>query len=304
MKPKHHELPELYLKGFCGPATSFVWVFEKGKSFSPGLRRGKNNPYRGGLHVTALRKDAYGVRGDDGRIHYEYETKLQQKEMLADAVLVKVRNQEPITASEKETLARYIGLMMRRLSKRDEQARPRMAEILANSEMHRVAQELAYAGNFGKARELVEVMERLQSRDGTTGLLRESMLMEFDKVHGAIIGMPWRFLVAAPGRYFVTTDTPVVFDTYQGLRNSPLLFPISSSVMLDASRFNKQDLVYEQGSRDETRKVNAMVISQAAKTIYAPQPERWVQDGATNGFQFAIGIDAEDNISPAGSGPT
>jgi hypothetical protein len=45
MKPKHHELPELYLKGFCEPGTSFVWVFEKGKPFSPGLKRGKNNPY-------------------------------------------------------------------------------------------------------------------------------------------------------------------------------------------------------------------------------------------------------------------
>ena len=56
----------------------------------------------------------------DGRIHYEYEIKLQQKEMLADAVLVKVRNQKPITVAEKETLARYIGLMMRRVSRRDD----------------------------------------------------------------------------------------------------------------------------------------------------------------------------------------
>ena len=174
-----------------------------------------------------------------------------------------------------------------------------MTEILANSPMHDEARELAYAGNFGKARRVVEVMEHLQSHDGTTSLLRESMLMEFDKVHGAIVGMPWRFLVAAPGRYFVTTDTPVVFDTYQGMRNSPLLFPISSSIMLDAFRLNAQDLVYEQGSREETRKFNAMVISQAAETIYSPQPDRWVQDGATNGFQFAVGVDAEDNISPA-----
>jgi hypothetical protein len=302
MKPKHHELPEAYLKSFCEPGTSFVWVFEKGKPFSPGLKRGKNNPYRGGLHVTALRKDAYGARGDDGRIHYEYETKLQKKETLADSVLVKVRKQEPITLAEKETLARYIGLMMRRLSRRDEQARPRMTKILANSRMHALARELAYMGNFAKARELMEAMERLQTHDGTTSLLRESMLMEFDDVHAAMMRIPWRFAIAAPGRYFVTTDDPVVFDRHQGLGNSPLFtFPLSSSVMLDAWWMHTQDLAYAQLSVAETRHLNAMVISQSDKVIYSPQPDQWVQDGATNGFQFVVGVDAEENISPGAS---
>lgn len=213
MKPKHHELPKLYLKGFCQPRTSFLWVFEKGKSFAPGLKTRKNNPYRGGINVTALRKDGYAARAADGRVHYEYERKLHDKETFADSVLRKVRNQEPISWAEKETLARYIGLMIKRLSRRDEQARPRMADILAKSEMHGLARELAYAGQFGKARELMDAMEKLESHDGTTGLLRESMLMDFDQVHGAIVGMQWRFLIAASDRYFVTTDNPVVFDT-------------------------------------------------------------------------------------------
>jgi hypothetical protein len=303
MKPKHHELPQLYLKGFCQPGTSFVWVFEKGKPFAPGLKASKNNPYRGGIRVTALRKDGYAARGADGKVHFDYERKLHEKETLANSVLRKVRSHEPITADEKEMLARYIGLMMKRLTHRDEQSRPRMADILANSKMHGVARELAYAGQFGKARELMDAMAKLQTHHGTTGLLRESMLMDFDKVHGAIVGMPWRFLIAAPERYFVTTDNPVVFDTYQGLRNSPLLFPIGCSVLLDASRFNTRDLEYEPATRDQTRHMNAMMISQAHRHVYAPQADRWVQDGLTNGFQFAVGVDAEENVSPGGARP-
>lgn len=53
-------------------------------------------------------------------------------------------------------------------------------------------------------------------------------------------------LIAAPGRYFVTTDNPVVLDTYQGLQNSLLFFPLSSSLLLDAFRLNSGDLTYEQ----------------------------------------------------------
>jgi hypothetical protein len=156
-------------------------------------------------------------------------------------------------------------------------------------------------GNFAKARELMEEMERLQTHDGTTGLLRESMLMDFDNVHAAMMRLPWRFAIAAPGRYFVTTDSPVVFDRHQGLRNSPLMFPLSSSVILDAWWMHAQDLAYAQLSVAETRHLNAMVISQSDKVVYSPRPDQWVQDGATNGFQFVVGVDAEENISPGAS---
>jgi hypothetical protein len=254
------------------------------------LKRGKNNPYRGGIHVTALREDAYGARGKDGRIHYEYETKLQQKESLADAVLLNVRNQEAITAAEKETLARYIGLMMRRLSKRDENLRPQVRENIAKSGLHGVARELAHAGKFGRAHELMEELEKLQTDEGMTPILRESMTEEFGPTHDAIVGMRWRFLVAAPERFFITTDNPVVYDRHQGLKNSPLFFPISSSVMLDASRFNPHDLVYETVSVLDTRKFNAMVMTQAEGEIYSSSPDEWIQarwaDGFTRGIDF------------------
>jgi len=290
--PKNHELPKLYLKGFCEPGTSFLWVFQKDLPFSRGLKRGKNNPYRGGIHVTALRKDAYGARGEDGRILYQYETKLQQKETLADVVLLKIRNQEPISAAEKEALARYIGLMMRRLSKRDEKLRPQVRENVAKSELHGVARELAYAGKFGRAHELMEALEKLETHDGTTTVLRESMTQEFGDTHAAIVGMRWRFLVAAPDRYFITTDNPVVYDRHQRLKNSPLFLPISSSVMLDVSRFNTNDLVFETASVFDTRKFNAMVMMQAETEIYSSCPDEWIHARWADGFERGIDFEA------------
>ena len=49
--------------------------------------------------------------------------------------------------------------------------------------------------------------------------------------------------------------------------------------------------------------MNAMMISQAHRLVYGPQPDQWVQDGLTNGFQFAVGVDAEENITPGVAGP-
>jgi hypothetical protein len=292
MKPRHHELPKYYLQGFSEPGTSFLWTFQKGLPFSPGPKRGKNNPYRGGINVTALRKDAYAARDDDGRVHYKYETRLQQKETLADAVLMKVRNQEPIDSTEKETLARYIGLMMRRVSSRDERLRPQIRQNVAKSELHQTARELAYTGKFGRAHELMTALEELHTHDVSTTLLRDSMMEDFGDTHLAIVGMTWRFLVAAPDRYFVTTDNPVVFDRHQGLKSSPLFFPISSSIMLDVSRFNTADLAYEHASVLDTRKFNAMVMTQAEAEIYSPKPDEWVQARWADGFVRGIDFEA------------
>jgi hypothetical protein len=167
--------------------------------------------------------------------------------------------------------------MMRRLTKRDENLRPQVHENVAKSELHGVARELAYAGKFGRAHELMDAREKLQTDDGMTPILRESMPEEFGLTHDAIVGMRWRFLVAAPDRYFITTDNPVVYDRHQGLKSSPLLFPISSSVMLDVSRFNPNDLVYETASGLDTRKFNAMVMTQAEAEIYSSSPDEWIQ---------------------------
>ena len=292
MKRRHHELPRHYLRGFCELGTGFIWVYEQGKPFSPGEKRETSNPHRRGIHVTALRRDRYAARGEDGRIHFRYEPELQRKERLADDVIRKVRNHEPISADEKEVLARYIGLMMRRLSDRDVDARPRLRQVLSVSPMYKIAQQLADAGQFGKARELLDAQDRLETEDGQTELLRESMLIDFDQVHSAIMGIAWRFLVAPPERHFITTDNPVVFDRHQGLRNSPLLFPLSSTIMLDASRFNGHDLTYEQASILETRKFNAMVMTHAVKEIYSARPDEWILARWQDGFAHGIDHDA------------
>lgn len=47
--------------------------------------------------------------------------------------------------------------------------------------------------------------------------------------------------------------------------------------------------------------MNAMMISQAQRLVFGPQPDQWVQEGLTNGFQFVGGVDAEENISLAGA---
>jgi hypothetical protein len=112
------------------------------------------------------------------------------------------------------------------------------------------------------------------------------MVQDFGSVHAAIVAMRWEFVRAAPSRYFVATDDPVVFDRHTGLQASPLLFPLSQSVILVANHWNGDDLPYRDSSREETRKLNSIVIQSAKNEIYSPYPDEWIHRGWIEGVIF------------------
>jgi hypothetical protein len=280
--PNNHELPKLYMRGFCKPGTAFVWVFERNKPFLPGKKRGANNPYLRGINKVALRPDGYAVRRPDGKTSYEAEGELHDKETQADAAIRKVRAFGTISASEKETLARYTGLTLRRVTSRDEKLSPMLDNLLSASPLRGMGQELAEAGRFGEAWAALDTLDYLKSRDGKNWLLRLSMLQDFDLFHTVIVNMPWNLIKAAPSSYFVTTDNPVVFDKL----SCALVFPLSHNVILHASATLERDLEYRVASPSETRLLNSIIIQSAKREIYSPQGDEWVHRGWVEGFSF------------------
>ena len=286
--PDHHELPKYYLRGFCTPSTStsFLWIFERNRSFLPGKKHGVNNPCQRGIRQTGLRKDAYAVRNPNGKVNYEYERQLQQKERIADAAIDKVRKCEAIETCEKDILAGYIGLTWRRISSHDKLVRPLVEKQVTNPSLLKMVQNLAYSGEFGKAYKLQDALEQVQSEEGKNEISRMIMLLDFNKIHSGMMRMRWEFITATPSCYFITTDNPVVFDCHSGLSTSQLLFPISQTVMLVASHHEGTDLSYRQASLSETRKLNAILIRFAECKVYSPYPDEWIHKNMAEGFAF------------------
>jgi hypothetical protein len=280
---KYHEIPEYYLRGFCEPGTSFVWVFRRNSPFSMG--KNDSNPRRSGVGVTALRSDEYRARHRDGVIHFQYEEKLARIEAQANKVICKIRVFESIKESEKDILTQYVYLMLKRLTRRDRSLFPKLREVIV--EGRNKVRMLSDDGKFVEAHMLGDEVDYLESKNGRIEYLRESMVHNLGFVHREIIGKRWEFVKAAAESYFVTTDNPVVFDHNFGLSVATLIFPLSQDVILVANRSEGKDLIYRDTSLSNVRKLNSMIIMYGEKEVYSPHPDEWIYRGWTEGFSFA-----------------
>jgi hypothetical protein len=278
--PDHHELPRYYLRGFLEPDTHFLWAFRADLPFKPGTKYG-DNPRRQGLRQTGIRPDGYVAWHRDGKRHFDYELRLQKKERAADQAIAKVRSFDTITTAEKEILARYIGLMWRRVGERDEQIRPMLEKQLATSRLQKDAWRYAVAGRVDDARGVLDELAWMRSPEGKVDLLRETMVSDFNRVHAILMGLRWTFQRAAPSGYFVTSDVPVTYDRSAGLRRSPLLFPISRDVMITGTMWGREDLAWSQCTAAETRKFNEIVITMAKHEVFSPLPDEWIHSSWT-----------------------
>jgi hypothetical protein len=205
-------------------------------------------------------------------------------ESRANKVICKVRVFESINDFEKNILAEYIYLMQKRVTSRDKELVRMLDEVIAQGPNN--VRILADAGRFAEARKWEDDVKYLESENGRIEYLRESMVKSIGDVHREIIGKRWEFVKAAPGRYFVTTDSPVVFDRNMGLSFATLMFPLSQDVILIANRSKGEDLSYRDASPGYTRKLNSMIIACAEQEIYSPRPDEWIYRGWTDGFIF------------------
>jgi hypothetical protein len=277
MKLTPHELPVLYLKGFCIPEASKVWLYRLGLPFNPGLKPHRHNPVLRGLRQVALRKDRYAVRTKDGLLHYRYEEELQRQENRADSVLSQVRDLERIDTDGKLTLTKYITLTLRRTANRDKALLGTIPPPGPFSPGALLASQLARDGRFSEARDVLDVEEWVSTADGRTELLRESMLQALPRVESVLMSRTWQFLVAPPSQRFFTSDRPVVSDA-RGLLFPPLLFPLSQRVILEVGAPHKDELSYREVSADEFERLRTMVLVRAHTEIYSPEVSPWIHE--------------------------
>jgi hypothetical protein len=279
-KRDHHILPRKYLKGFCPTGSSFVWVFRRGHGYQPDC----GNPSRSSVRKTAYERDRNSVTNSDGTRDYNtFEDVFQRIETKADKPFEKIRSREPLTLSDKEKLARYIGLMIKRVDKRKETIKQLLDKQLMSSELDRVVRKLADQGYFSLAYNWLKSIEYLRSPEGKKYLRVRTTGEPFKIVHNAIMKMQWGFVVPPEGKYFVTSDNPVIYDTHFGLKRSPLLFPLNQRTALIATWHGERDLAYMDGSTERVLKFNSIILSQATKEVYAHTSDQWIHQAFENG---------------------
>jgi len=277
-KQNQHELPEKYLRGFCQPSTSFLWVFREGMPYSVGLKRSKNNPFRSGIHRTASEVNRYAGRTMNGEFKVEHwENQLQKRENAADPILDKIRSKTPISLSEKKAFADYLMLMWLRVGKRWVHAESRAGKHVDSVGLEALARQLAFSGQFGLAREAYDAEAFLKSDDGARLLVLESMMKRMQQCESAVIQMGWSFMVAVSPSFFITSDAPFIFDEALGLQKSFFQFPISSEVML-VGDYGQSDVGFVDASDDEVLKLNTITMKLAMKEVYASSDAKWIHD--------------------------
>jgi hypothetical protein len=276
----HHRQPRLYLQGFC-EEPPFLWVYEHGKPYNPGIQKRKFNPYKIGIKKLG-EDDAYTTVTPDGKRDSKiYEGRLQKIENSTDNILHKIISQNALDANEKEIFAKYIQNMRWRTKKHQEDIRPALDNIQENTQWDNIALSLAENGQFRLAREHYDARKYLKSKSGKKSLILESMVTLHPTVHQILKSMSWKFYVATNGNYFITSNAPVIFDPV-GLLVSSLLFPVSKNIALIATHDGKTDLDYVDASLEETLAINYYTITQYASIIYAPKDDYWIWDFLEN----------------------
>ncbi|MCE9561859.1 MAG: DUF4238 domain-containing protein [Planctomycetes bacterium] len=265
----HHYAPRKYLRGFCEPgAEDWLWVYDrKYKQFK--------------------RKHVGGVAQEKGFYSEEDEAELNRiVETPANPVLDKLREGGSISEAERETLSAYIATTIYRVPYRRSRmlkAAPSLFEqtiedrrqwILREGERQKVAPEKVQR----KLRQLDEFRD--QHAGNPAALIPDKIRTPWPSELSCqlIFRMTWRLLTTSGPVFFLTTDNPAVFDWKRGLgqKDSELLFPISSSLLLHA-RWQPGNQC-ERIAADEAcvNEMNQRMAAASSRFLFYHSREEWV----------------------------
>jgi hypothetical protein len=279
-KKLHHITPRYYLRGFTHPSSpGEICFFEKGKP-----------PHCAPVDVVGAENFFYAFTDREGRRDSNtVENYLADViEGPAKPVLDKVRARQPITASDKMIMSRYIAAMLtrvRRHRERLEELYPKVVEGLAAQLEREVDEAIAVTGPDNEARlrkrqdEIRVIMDVLRS--GTPDWLKAFAVSH--KYAPIINDMTWVLFTRTGSSGFVTSDNPVIFPEDIGLKNKTeardlleLVFPISTNVALWAT-WRKHIEGYLGAGEQIVAEFNRRVVRSSTRFVYYGTTPRWVR---------------------------
>jgi len=264
----HHYIPQYYLKGFASPDGDMIWVYEKGGSLK----------FPANIKKIAQKTNYYST---------EVERYLANEiEGPANSVIKKIRDHKQLTQSEKEKLAIYMVVMLKRVP----QSKIRMkktAPIVAQSLQQKWDKEISklilenpsQTDLFEKRRAEIKANLNKYSKNLPKDFWLELIPPERTPNSVKVIPeMTWLFLTCEKFPAFLTCDNPVFY--FQGIGvgklESEITFPISSNIVLWATwRCNIQE-GYSPIKNQAIKEINRRTATNATRFIYHARDEDWI----------------------------
>lgn len=195
----HGATPKRYLQNFSIPGKSYIWVFTRGKSYRPGTKKGRDNPYTGGLRVTGAGLDRHTIVTDSGDVEFNrYEDAFRKIETAADPIWPMLAAKAALTSAEKQVLTRYICHLLKRTDRRMERVKPLYEESVSDVRFEQYSNALAAQGRFTDAINVRKQAAYLRSDEGRKAMRLELARLPYLRLEAALFSLPWVFRLAPP----------------------------------------------------------------------------------------------------------
>lgn len=271
-----HYVPKCYLKGFSKKDGKQIWVYDKneGKKFPTQVKSIAN--------ITSF-----------------YSREIEQYlantiEEPANKVIKKVREHKQITEKDKEVLAKYITVMMKRVPKgkdRFNELAPSLSDKLyreISEELSHIASEQPEKKDLVKRRksEIKEIFDRYSKNPPKEIWIDNIPPERSPNVVAALVGMTWRFLTIDNNINFLTSDNPFFYFISIGIGkpNSEVSFPISNSILLWATWRTDLPEGYVQTTKQAVKEMNRRTVSNATRYVFHSKDEDWILPFVMKGF--------------------
>jgi len=262
-----HINPQFYLRGFAQQGSPLLWVYEKGND--------KPRP----LPIKRIAQEKHFYSENIERYLAD------NIEMPANHVLQKIRDQEPISPNDKETLSEYIFIFYKRVP-RALQRFHTAAPSIANDLMKKININLdqlrcshsdksdLYESLRVKAQKIINGYKESPPKEGWQNSIP---IKDLNPVK-LLSRMNWVFLTCKEPDLFITCDNPVFIHAAMGINKvrSELTFPISKNISLFANWWNMKDLSYIEANSSLIKEMNRRMAFNATRFMYCHIHRDWV----------------------------
>jgi hypothetical protein len=267
---RNHYLPKYYLKGFSDKSGDYICVYDKSQrsSFKTHL---KNVAVEAGFYPPEV----------DQRL-------ANQIEGPANKVLAKIRRPIEITDHDKSLLAKYLLTVFKRVPRGKQRVKEHILETIRRFRHNKdqlaetiMASNPQLANLAPEDRDQVRRILRDQlddlARDPQEVYLKHLQSEETDIAIPWMTSMTWQFLTFDDEPAFLTCDNPFYLTPIGLLKpRSEFSFPISSHIILSATRRTGAREGYLPTSERVVKQMNRRIAANATRFVYHSRDEEWI----------------------------
>ena len=264
-----HYIPRYYLKGFTESESDIIWVYQK-DSQSP------------------FKATAANIANINNFYSREVEEHLANDiEEPAKKVFDKIRGLQQIEFEDKETLAKYLMVLWKRVPKqKDWITHKKLPDIMdtilddVKKDFIRLREERPDRLAIIEKRllELQDIREHKSDELINDTWLNSILSENTSQSIEAMCNMTWVFFHSQTEDFFICSDNPLFFFPWMGIgkKKSELTFPVTKDIALWATwRIDYKD-GYAFCRPYTVKEINRRTITNSYRYLFSPKPADWI----------------------------